>query len=133
MKVDTWGIHRRTMPRRGTLRRGVLLLAALGLVACTTTPPPEIPLHASERYVERLAGQWVGSYWSAATGRRGRITFQLELDEGIAHGEVIMIPASADQYEPAYEPHDRRPSPTTAPHRDRSRGRQSSHRYAGAV
>ena len=102
---------RHTRPLNFAALAGVVL----ALSACASSPPPQIPVHASEVYMERLAGTWSGSYWSADTGRRGRISFELEVAEGIAHGEVIMIPASGRDLSPAYEDwqvHDRPATPT---------------------
>lgn len=39
-----------------------------------------------------LAGQWEGSYSSAATGRSGSISFTLTTHEDSAYGDVVMIP-----------------------------------------
>ncbi|OLC03549.1 MAG: hypothetical protein AUH45_05210 [Gemmatimonadetes bacterium 13_1_40CM_69_22] len=39
-----------------------------------------------------LAGQWEGSYSSAATGRSGSISFTLSANGDSAVGDVIMIP-----------------------------------------
>ena len=91
--------------------RLAVLVTVLLLTGCSSAPAPEIAVHASERYLEKLAGSWSGNYWSATTGRRGRITFELEQSDGAAHGEVIMIPANRQQFEPAYEAHDLRASP----------------------
>ena len=93
-----------------------LLIALLATMsACTQAPPPEVPVHASEVYMDRLAGDWSGSYWSGDTGRRGRITFDLSVAEGVAHGEVLMVPATGRQLAPAYkdwESHDKSAAPT---------------------
>ena len=96
------------MPR---FRASGLVVIALVLLSCSATPPPEIPLNASESAMEGLAGTWSGNYWSGPQGRSGLITFKLEEGEGHAHGEVIMIPADRREFSPAYEPSQLLPSP----------------------
>jgi len=66
------------------------LLAALS--ACTPTPTPPVPLAGTPGDVAALAGQWEGSYSSAATGRSGSISFALSAKGDSAFGDVIMIP-----------------------------------------
>ena len=90
---------------------GTTLFVVLTLAACSSAPPPAVPVHASDTYMERLTGSWSGSYWSADTGRRGQITFELEQSEEVAHGGVIMIPADARQLTPAWESHEVAVSP----------------------
>ena len=84
----------------------LLTIVAVSFTACSSTPPPEVAVHASDVYMERLAGKWVGTYWSGSSGRSGRITFDLALDEGVAHGEVLMIPAAERETAPDYQRHD---------------------------
>ena len=84
-----------------------LAVGLLLALACTSTPPPQVAVHASDTYMERLAGKWVGNYWSGSSGRSGRITFELTSEEGIAHGEVLMVPATKREDHPDAEPHDR--------------------------
>ena len=66
-------------------------LAAL-LTACAAAHQPPVPLAGTARDVAALAGQWVGSYASAATGRSGSISFTLSAGSDSAFGDVIMIP-----------------------------------------
>ncbi len=55
-----------------------------------------------------LEGDWWGEYWSADTGRSGRIRLSLTAEDDRAYGDVLMLPgvregklASADRVEPA--------------------------------
>lgn len=88
-----------------------LVVVAVVLFSCSVTPPPEIPLNASESAMEALAGRWSGNYWGGPDGRSGSITFELTEGEGHAHGEVVMIPGDLRQFLPAYEPPQLLPSP----------------------
>ena len=62
------------------------------LVACSSAPPPLVPMVGAAGDVATLAGQWGGSYSSAATGRSGSISFALKAGGDSAFGDVIMIP-----------------------------------------
>jgi hypothetical protein len=79
------------------MRHRIPLLAAVLLaacwLACASTPPPPVAVMADRAELGALAGEWAGSYWSAATGRRGVIRFQLQADTGAAWGDVWMSPA----------------------------------------
>src|SRR5437773_10842284 len=75
-------------PRTRTLYAA---LAAL-VTACGAARQPPVPLAGSPRDVAALAGQWEGSYSSAATGRSGSISFTLSAGTDSAFGDVIMIP-----------------------------------------
>lgn len=66
----------------------------LMLVACRGSPPPPVPVVASPWDIRQLAGEWVGEYGSAATGRAGSIVFTLDSAEDHAHGDVIMGPTN---------------------------------------
>jgi len=72
-------------------------LAGLGLLAlgAACAPLPPVPLDATPADLEILAGEWNGTYESAALGRRGTITFQLTGGRDGAHGDVIMFPVNA--------------------------------------
>ncbi len=75
-------------PRTRTLYAA---LAAL-VTACGAARQPPVPLAGTPRDVAALAGQWEGSYSSAATGRSGSISFTLSAGTDSAFGDVIMIP-----------------------------------------
>ncbi|HEX4575039.1 MAG TPA: hypothetical protein VH158_07900 [Gemmatimonadales bacterium] len=62
------------------------------LAACGRAPEPPVPLVGAAADVRALAGQWEGSYWSAATGRSGSISFTLTAQGDSAAGDVVMIP-----------------------------------------
>src|SRR5256886_3075331 len=51
-----------------------------------------VPVGGTAGEVAALAGQWEGSYASAATGRSGSISFTLSAGSDSAFGDVIMIP-----------------------------------------
>src|SRR2546426_6728817 len=73
-------------------RTPILIPMLAALSACTPTPPPPVPMAGTAGDVAALAGQWEGSYSSAATGRSGSISFTLSASSDSAFGEVIMIP-----------------------------------------
>jgi hypothetical protein len=72
-------------------------LAGLGLLvlAASCAPLPPVPLDATPADLEVLAGEWDGTYESAALGRRGTITFKLTGGRDGAYGDVIMFPVTA--------------------------------------
>jgi len=65
---------------------------AVLVAACPAAHQPPVPLAGTTRDVATLAGQWEGSYSSAATGRSGSISFTLSAGNDSAFGDVIMIP-----------------------------------------
>ena len=83
-------------------------LAAL-LGACAEQPPLQaVPIRAEAKDLFVLEGDWWGQYWSADTGRSGRIRLSLTAEDDRAYGDVLMLPAvregnlvSADRGEPA--------------------------------
>ena len=68
------------------------VLFASYVAACGRAPQPPVPLIGPAADVRALAGQWEGSYWSAATGRSSSISFTLTAQGDSAAGEVVMIP-----------------------------------------
>lgn len=70
-------------------RHGVALAA---LAACGPAPQTPVPIVGAAPELRALAGQWDGSYSSAATGRSGSISFTLTASGDSAAGDVIMIP-----------------------------------------
>src|SRR5439155_426315 len=66
-------------------------LAAL-VTACAAAHQPRVPLAGTAGDPAALAGQWEGSYSSAATGRSGSISFTLSASSDSAFGDVVMIP-----------------------------------------
>jgi len=75
-------------------RSSSLPVAALPLLlaACAANQPP-VPLVGPAADVAALAGEWVGDYSSAASGRSGSISFTLRAAGDSAFGDVVMIPA----------------------------------------
>lgn len=81
------------MPLRPPTTRKLALALLLLLAACTAEPPPAVPVYADSRDLRVLEGHWWGQYWSAETGRSGRIRLSLEASEDRAFGDVLMLPA----------------------------------------
>lgn len=61
------------------------------LAACTASQTP-VPVIGLAGDVGALAGEWVGEYSSAASGRSGSISFTLRAHGDSAFGDVVMIP-----------------------------------------
>jgi hypothetical protein len=76
-----------------TIRSSVLGVALVA-GACAFNPPP-VPIDAPAGDLERLAGQWTGTYERANADRAGSIEFNLVAGEDHAHGDVVMIPAGS--------------------------------------
>jgi hypothetical protein len=74
--------------------RSSVLAVALVAAACAFNPPP-VPIDAPAADLERLAGQWTGTYERPNSGRAGSIEFNLVYGEDHAHGDVVMIPAGS--------------------------------------
>ncbi len=81
----------REFPMRSRIAMHGAALGAL-LAACTSAPQTPVPIVAAAPEVRALAGQWEGSYSSAATGRSGSISFTLTASGDSPAGDVIMIP-----------------------------------------
>lgn len=62
------------------------------LAACAASQAP-VPVIGPAGDVAALAGEWVGEYSSAVTGRSGSIVFTLSARGDSAVGDVVMIPA----------------------------------------
>lgn len=81
------------------------------VVACAANP---VPVGGAPDEVAQLAGEWEGSYTSAATGRSGLIHFDLRAGSDTAFGEVLMIPRSPERVRAVDEPMDVHQSPRMA-------------------
>jgi len=70
-----------------------LVHASLALLtaACATSQQP-VRVVGPAPDIAALAGEWVGDYSSAASGRSGSISFTLRAHGDSAFGEVVMIP-----------------------------------------
>ena len=68
----------------------IIVLTVL-LAACHGSPPATIPVSGGS--MNRLSGEWAGSYQSPATGRSGSIVFTFVPGQDVARGDVIMVPA----------------------------------------
>ena len=79
----------------------VSLFRCLPLVAvaaaCHNPPPPAVPVSGERTSLDRLAGQWSGTYTNPETGRTGSIVFTLTTGEDHAHGDIVMIPRGMDR------------------------------------
>jgi hypothetical protein len=92
------------MPRISRLP--VVVFAALGAWACSSTksPAPPVPVSGSAADLSALSGRWEGEYSSKATGRSGSVVFELHPGDKIARGDVLMIPKEPGGTEPAAVP-----------------------------
>lgn len=59
------------------------------LAACSSSQPAPVPVRGD---LDRLHGEWRGSYELPSTGRGGSIVFTLGPGDNVARGDVIMIP-----------------------------------------
>jgi hypothetical protein len=62
------------------------------LAACGASRSP-VPVVGAASDISSLAGEWVGDYSSAQSGRSGSISFTLRAATDSAFGDVVMIPA----------------------------------------
>ncbi|HEY6809155.1 MAG TPA: hypothetical protein VI160_10260 [Gemmatimonadales bacterium] len=69
----------------------VIAVAALG-AGCAANRPP-VAVAGAPQDVAQLAGEWIGDYSSAVTGRNGTISFTLSAAGDSAVGAVVMVPA----------------------------------------
>jgi len=70
----------------------LIVSLAFLLVSCASSEPAPVAVIGAPEDLVALAGEWVGSYDGAGTGRSGSITFHLTDDPAGAHGDVWMIP-----------------------------------------
>jgi hypothetical protein len=70
----------------------IILAVLTASTAACTARSPSIQLTSSDFDLNPLVGEWRGDYSSAATGRTGTIAFTLRAGEGVASGNVVMIP-----------------------------------------
>src|SRR2546430_1224221 len=76
--------------------RSTGLVLAVVAAACSSARPP-VPMVGQARDVAALAGDWVGEYSSAESGRSGSISFTLRAQGDSAVGDVVMIPTGYGQ------------------------------------
>jgi hypothetical protein len=87
-----------------------IVAAALWLVACRYQPTP-VAVQGADVDISTIAGEWVGEYSSAQSGRSGAITFSVQAGRDTAFGDVTMSPQlnqtlrAADYGTPAHERH----------------------------
>lgn len=84
----------------------LLAAAALSLFlsGCSGQPPAEaVPVYAGAEDLFVLEGDWWGQYWSADTGRSGRIRLSLQAEDDRAYGDVLMLPATLREKRPSEE------------------------------
>lgn len=70
--------------------RLALLMAAAALAGCHIRPTP-VPVQAEPEVLASLAGEWVGTYEGAESGRSGTITFRITEKGDSAFGDVMMV------------------------------------------
>jgi hypothetical protein len=76
----------------------ILLLPVALLGACVEQPPPQaVPVYAEAEDMFVLEGEWWGQYWSAETGRSGRIRLSLEAEADRAYGDVLMLSSDREE------------------------------------
>lgn len=76
----------------------ILLLTVALLTACVEQSPPQaVPVYANAEDMFVLEGEWWGQYWSADTGRSGRIRLSLEAEADRAYGDVLMLAADREE------------------------------------
>ena len=73
------------------LTTSIAAIAALALGACRYQPTP-VTLQGSDAELAAMAGDWVGEYSSAQSGRSGSITFTVQAGKDTAYGDVMMTP-----------------------------------------
>ena len=78
------------------MARSTGLVLAVVAAACSSARPP-VPMVGQARDVAALAGDWVGEYSSAESGRSGSISFTLRAQGDSAVGDVVMIPTGYGQ------------------------------------
>lgn len=64
------------------------------LVACGGAQSP-VPVVGRATDISKLAGEWLGEYSSAESGRSGSISFTLKAGSDTAFGDVVMTPRFA--------------------------------------
>ena len=65
------------------------------ILGCAYSPPP-VPVSGDPAGLEKLAGEWGGSYEGRDSGRSGSIFFRLSADADTAHGDVLMAPTGLE-------------------------------------
>ena len=81
-------------------RMSRVIAAVLLGTSCTWQGTP-IPVTGDTRV---LQGDWEGTYFSEQSGRTGSILFQLKAGSDSAYGDVLMIPAQAEEVGPSRLP-----------------------------
>jgi len=71
---------------QSALRALITIAAAASCQPMQTAAP--VPVQGSPGQVSAVSGEWVGRYWSKATGRHGIIRFSLAENADTAFGEV---------------------------------------------
>lgn len=74
-------------------RVSLVVVAALLGAGCAWQGTP-VPIVGP---TESLAGEWEGTYFSQQTGRTGSILFRLKAGTDSAYGDVVMVPAQAEE------------------------------------
>src|SRR5690349_21787019 len=96
-------IRRRTCPAPpmtdpgGSMRRLSLIAAVVLTGACRSTSANPVPMAGDRASLDRLAGEWAGSYENPDAGRGGSIVFTLTAGQDRAHGDVVMVPRGTTQ------------------------------------
>lgn len=76
--------------------RTTVLASILTLAAACGASQSSVEVRGGTEEIAMLAGQWHGSYEGLQSGRRGTITFDLEVGRHTAEGEVLMNALGAE-------------------------------------
>lgn len=69
----------------------VVATIAISLSACRYQPTP-VSLQGADSELSAIAGEWVGDYSGAQSGRSGGISFTVQAGKDTAYGDVTMTP-----------------------------------------
>ena len=68
----------------------------LGASAVTAQTSPSVPIDGDHADLDRFAGEWVGGYTSAETGRQGTLVFRLVAGDDSVRAVVLMTPRATE-------------------------------------
>lgn len=86
------------------MRFAAICLAAVLVAGCHYTPTP-VHLTGERSSIRQLAGTWNGTYLGTQSGRRGSMSFTIQVAGDSAFGDVLMeMPPGVRVVEPADDP-----------------------------
>lgn len=98
---------------RKTFVVAVIVSFAFLLISCGTSEPGPVQVIGVPDDLVPITGEWIGTYDSFATGRRGSITFHLTENPKGTHGDVLMVPKQ--EFIRGNEEPRRHPEPVAGP------------------